>query len=141
MGPVTALRKVTPVLVVEKIEPVLGFWKKLGVAVATEVPSDNGLVFVILAAEGLEVMYQTVVSVREDLIASASDPQAFRSSPQQSTLYVEVSDLAQVERGLQGERLVLPRRQTFYGAVEVGFADPAGNIIVFAQRQRAATNE
>jgi hypothetical protein len=137
VGVVTTLRKITPVLVVDKIEPVLAFWRKLGVPATTEVPSDNGLVFVILAAEGIEVMYQTLASVREDLIAASPAAAAFRSDAQQTTLYVEVGDLAQVERALQDERLVLPRRQTFYGAVEVGFADPAGNIIVFAERRAA----
>jgi hypothetical protein len=27
----------------------------------------------------------------------------------------------------------MPRRTTFYGSTEVGYADPAGNIVVFAE--------
>jgi len=135
VDPISLLRKATPVLVVERIEPVLGFWHKVGMKAVTEVPGEGGLVFVILAAAGLEIMYQTAASVRTDLIASSCDPGAFRSGPQQSTLYVEVAGIAAVEPQLQGERLVMPRRKTFYGAVEVGYADPAGNIVVFAERQ------
>ena len=130
----STVRKVTPVLVVDEIEPVVGFWRKLGIEPGVEVPGSGGLVFAIFTAEGVEVMYQTAASVREDLVAAASAPQAFRGEPQQATLYVEVQSLADVEEQLQGERLVMPRRTTFYGATEVAYTDPAGNVIVFAQR-------
>lgn len=139
MGLVTVLRKATPVLIVDRIEPVIPFWSKLGLTATTEVPdgtaNDGRLAFVILAAEGLEIMYQTIDSVKEDLLKSASVKEAFRTGPQQTTLYVEVSRLAEVERQLEGEKLVVPRRTTFYGSVEAGYAEPAGNIIVFAEHQ------
>jgi hypothetical protein len=139
MTSVSVLRKATPVLVVERIEPVLDFWKRLGLAATVEVPdrsaSDGRLAFAILAAEGIEIMYQTVASVAEDLIKSASVKEAFRAQPQQTTLYIEVGALAEVEERLRHARLILPRRTTFYGATEVGYSDPAGNVIVFAQRQ------
>ncbi len=129
--------KATPVLVVDRIEPVLAFWSKLGVEAGVKVPdasaSDGRLGFAIFAAEGIEVMYQTAASIAGDTIASASDKKAFRTEPQQATLYVHVTDLAQVERKLKGERLVMPQRKTFYGAAEVGYADPAGNIVLFAE--------
>jgi len=124
--------------VVDRIEPIAAFWKKLDVNPSTEVPGPEGLVFAIFSAEGVEVMYQTAASVREDLVAASCDAQAFRKEPQQSTLYVEVNRIADVESRLSGERLVLPQRQTFYGALEIGYADPAGNIIVFAERTAAA---
>ncbi len=143
MTNVSNVRKATPVLVVDRIEPVVAFWKKLGMSVATEVPDqaagDGRLGFVILALQGVEIMYQTVASVRDDLLKSASVKEAFRSGPQQTTLFVEVDRLAEIESKLQGERLIMPRRTTFYGTTEVGYADPAGNIIVFAEHGTAAT--
>jgi len=49
------LRKATPVLIVDRIEPVLPFWTKLGLTATTEVPDQNAtdgrLAFVILAGE------------------------------------------------------------------------------------------
>lgn len=130
-------RKSTPVLIVERVEPVLSFWKKLGITPGVQVPddsaSDGRLAFAILAAEGIEVMYQTVVSIKGDTVASASDKTAFRTEPQQATLYIEVADLAQVEGKLAGERLVMPKRKTFYGATELAYADPAGNILIFSE--------
>jgi uncharacterized glyoxalase superfamily protein PhnB len=130
-------RKTTPVLIVERIEPVLSFWKKLGITPGVQVPdasaNDGRLAFAILAAEGVEVMYQTVSSIKGDTVASASDQAAFRAEPQQVTLYIEVSDLSKVESQLAGERLVMPKRKTFYGATELGYADPAGNIVMFSE--------
>jgi len=140
---VTVIRKATPVLIVDRIEPVIPFWKKLGVGAVTEVPDQNAgdgrLAFVILAVEGLEIMYQTIASIKEDLLKSASVKEAFRTGPQQTTLFVEVSRLAEVESQLRDEKLIMPRRTTFYGSTEVGYADPAGNIIVFAEHHAATT--
>jgi hypothetical protein len=78
-------------------------------------------------------MYQTAASIRADLVKSASVKDAFRTGPQQVTLYVEVSSLADVERALGAEGLIMPRRTTFYGATEAGYLDPAGNIVVFSE--------
>ena len=141
MGPISVVRKATPVLIVDRIEPVIPFWRKLGVAATTEVPDGNAndgrLAFVILAAGGVEVMYQTIASIKEDLLKSAWVKEAFRTGPQQTTLFVEVSELAEVERQLRDEKLIMPRRTTFYGSTEVGYADPAGNIVVFAEHHAA----
>jgi hypothetical protein len=138
----TVLRKATPVLVVDRIEPVLPFWKKLGLTPVTEVPdaaaSDGRLAFAILATEGVEVMYQTVASIKADLLKSASVKEAFRPDPQQTTLYVEVSSLANIDSQLRGERLIMPKRTTFYGSTELGYTDPAGNIVIFSEHQAAA---
>ena len=129
--------KTTAVLIVDRVEPVLPFWSKLGITPGVQVPDeaakDGRLAFVILSAEGLEVMYQTVASITGDTVASATDKKAFRLEPQQATLYIEVGDLAQVESRLKGERLIMPRRKTFYGATEAGYADPAGNIVIFSE--------
>ena len=142
MALVTTLRKATPVLVVDRIEPIIPFWMKLGLTPTTEVPdgaNEGRLAFVILAAEGIEIMYQTLSSVREDLLKSASVKEAFRPDPQQTTLFVEVSQLSEVESKLSGERLIMPRRTTFYGSTEVAYTDPAGNIVVFAEHNAAPT--
>ena len=132
------ISKITPVLIVERIEPVIPFWNKLGAVVTVEVPDgtaqDGRPGFVILVVEGLEIMYQTSSSIADDLVKAASQKDAFRPGQQQTTLFIEVADLDGIERSLAGERMVLPRRKTFYGSSEIGYADPAGHIIVFAQQ-------
>lgn len=132
------ISKITAVLIVERIEPVLPFWTKLGAVVTVEVPDastgDGSLGFVILVVDGVEIMYQTRSSVKDDLVKAAWSQDAFRTEPQQTTLFVEVERLDDVETSLAGERQVMPRRKTFYGSTELGYADPAGHIIVFAQQ-------
>ena len=130
--PTPVVKKSTPVLVVERLEPALEFWRKLGVEKVMDVPEGDHLGFVILAGPGIEVMYQTGSSVAADLVAAASDRAAFRGV-QQTTLFVEVADLKAVEQALAGERLVMPFRTTFYGAKELGYLDRAGNVVVFAE--------
>jgi hypothetical protein len=133
------LRKSTPVLVVERIEPAIPFWAKLGVKPHTEVrdqaAGDDRLAFVILAADGIEIMYQTVASIQADLAAVASEKEAFPDRPQQTTLFIEVSELADVDARLKGEKVIMPRRKTFYGMAETGYLAPCGNIVVFAQHE------
>jgi hypothetical protein len=72
-----------------------------------------------------------------DTVKSASVKDAFRTSAQQTTLYVEVSSLAEIESKLGSECLIMPKRTTFYGATELGYTDPAGNIVIFSEHQAA----
>lgn len=130
------ITQTTPLLAVDRIEPVLPFWARLGAAVVTEVPEGEcreGLAFVILAAPGLMLMYQTVHSIQADLAASAIDPGTFRATPQQGYLYIKVPDLAAVVAALGDARLLMAQRTTFYGATECCYDDGAGNAITFAQ--------
>ena len=120
-------RKLSPVLIVDAVEPCLPFWtERLGFAKAVEVPEGNRLGFVILVKDGVEVMYQSRESVRNDIPALADTPAG-------SSLYIEVSDIDAVERAVKGIELVVPRRQTFYGADEIGVREPGGNLVMFAQ--------
>jgi hypothetical protein len=120
--------KLTPVLIVEAIEPCLSFWiDRLGFTKTVEVPHGEQLGFVILVRDGVEVMYQTRASVLGDVPAVADTP--FRGT----LLYFEVDDLDAVEEALAGVPLVIPRRTTFYGAQEIIVREPAGNVVTFAQ--------
>jgi len=120
-------RKLSPVLIVEAVEPCLPFWtERLGFAKVVEVPQGDRLGFVILAKDGVEVMYQSRDSIRNDIPALADTPPG-------ATLYIEVSDIAAVERAIEGVEVVVPRRQTFYGADEIGVREPGGNVVLFAQ--------
>jgi hypothetical protein len=125
------MKKLTPVFVVERIEPCLDFWvNRLGFAKTVEVPHGDALGFVILARGNVEIMYQTVDSVREDapvMLEGRSDG----ASP--NGTYIEVSDIDDVEKRLAAWEITVPRRTTFYGATEIGVREPAGNFIMFAQ--------
>lgn len=122
------ISKLTPVLMVEAIEPVLDFWvKRLGFSKTTEVPHEGHLGFVILERDGIEIMYQTRASVAADIAPLASSPM------KGSFLFFQVDDLDAIEKALKGITPVVPRRKTFYGADELIVREPAGNIVTFAQ--------
>jgi hypothetical protein len=123
------VRKLTPVLVVEEIEPCLPFWvERLDFKRTVEVPEGTKLGFVILEKDGTEVMYQSRASVEKDIPALAAGPRGHSTA-----LYVEVSDVAVVERAMQGIEAVVPRRKTFYGMDEIGVREPGGRVVIFAQ--------
>ena len=124
------IKKVTPVLVVDAIEPVLPLWDALGFARTAEVPHGDRLGFVILAADGVEVMYQTFDSVRGDVAGALEGPRALGAA----ALFFEVHDLGAVESKLpRGTEIIARQRQTFYGSTETIVRDAAGNVITFAQ--------
>jgi hypothetical protein len=117
------------VLLVDAIEPCLPFWvDRLGFEKTVEVPEGSRLGFVILAKEAVEVMYQTRESLRKDVPALADFP------PRNTALlFIEVGDIATVERAMRGVEIAVPRRKTFYGMDEIGVREPGGNVVVFAQ--------
>lgn len=122
------IKKLTPVLFVEEIEPCLDLWiRRLGFTQTVEVPEGDKLGFVILAKDGVEVMYQSRASVAKDVPALGGRKAG------QTNLFLEVESIDQVEAALKGLKLVVPRRTTFYGSTEVGVQDAAGNVVLFAE--------
>jgi uncharacterized glyoxalase superfamily protein PhnB len=125
------MRKLSPLLTVEEIEPCLPFWvERLGFAMTVEVPDGASLGFVILAKDGVEIMYQSRSSVEKDIPPMARG--ASNALPAMG-LFIEVSDIDAVEQALAGVDHVIPRRKTFYGMDEVVVRDPGGYVVVFAQ--------
>jgi hypothetical protein len=120
--------KVTPVLVVEEIEPSLPFWIDwMGFEKAVEMPAAGPLGFVILARGGAEVMLQTCRSVREDQPKFAAE-----TGLRISALFIEVDDFAETLRRLEGYPVAMAERTAFYGMREIGVFDPGGNMVTFA---------
>lgn len=128
-----SIKKITPVLVVDAIEPVLPLWDALGFARTAEVPHGDRLGFVILAAGGVELMYQTSASVADDEAAVAKGPRPLGAA----ALFIEVDDLAASEAKLPaGSDVITRRRETFYGAIETILRDAAGNVVTLAEFKR-----
>ena len=123
------VKKITPVLFVKEIEPVLPFWvDALGFAKTIEVPHGDKLGFVALQKGNTEVMYQTYASLGDDMPTIA---EASKKGP--TFLYIEVDNLDAVLAALKNSKIVQPERTAFYGMREVGYQDPAGHYITFAQ--------
>jgi uncharacterized glyoxalase superfamily protein PhnB len=124
------VQHLTPVLVVDEVEPCLRFWtEKLGFTAENQVPGDDGkLVFASAKAGTVEVMYQTRASVLAER-PGAGDELAGHST----VLFITVDDLDRIEAAVSGVPVVKPRHDTFYGTTELYVREPGGNVVGFAQ--------
>jgi uncharacterized glyoxalase superfamily protein PhnB len=130
------VKRITPVLFVREIEPILPFWvDALGFTKTIEVPHGDKLGFIALQKGSTEVMYQSYASLGEDMPLIA---EAARKGP--TFLYIEVDNLDAVLTALKNSKIVQPERTAFYGMREVGYQDPAGHFITFAQPVAAGQN-
>ena len=123
------MKKLTPVIPVEEIEPCLPFWtERLGFTKTVEVPEGAKLGFVILAKDGVEVMYQSRASIEKDIPALGSGVGRTGTG-----LFIEVTGLDDIIARMKGVEVVVPERKTFYGAREYGVREPGGSVVVFAE--------
>ena len=124
------VKRITAVLLVKEIEPVIPFWvDRLGFTKTIEVPNGNKLGFVAFQKGATEVMYQTYASVEKDAPKQVSE--TARKGP--SYLYMEVGNLDAVLAAMKGVNIVMPVRTAFYGMKEFSVQDPGGHFITFAQ--------
>lgn len=125
----TPIESLTPVLVVDRIEPSLPFWEDgLGFQRLAEVPEEDHLGFVMLGRGPVMVMLQTRASVAADLPAEARA--MMTASP---FLFVKVGDIDPfVTSPPPGSTVAVPRRTTFYGMDEIGYRTPDGTIVILA---------
>ncbi|HEV8577757.1 MAG TPA: VOC family protein [Thermoanaerobaculia bacterium] len=130
------IKKVTPILIVNEIEPSLRLWvDRLGFQKVVEVPEGDRLGFVILAGEGIELMYQTRESV-ENEVKHDGLPATMKPAPGRSVLYIDVADLGELREKVAGFEVILPDRKTSYGARELWLVEPGGHLVAFAVSQQ-----
>ncbi len=110
------VKRVTPVLLVKEIEPIVPFY-------------GNKLGFVAFQKGTAEVMYQTYASVEKDAPKEVSE--TARKGP--TYLYMEVDNLDAVLAAMKDVKIVMPVRTAFYGMREFSVQDPGGHFITFAQ--------
>jgi uncharacterized glyoxalase superfamily protein PhnB len=129
-GPSPTLKQLTPVLIVDAVEPCITFWTdRLGFEVTNQVPGPDGkLIFASVQKGAVEIMYQTRASVISDQPTSAGD-----LTGHSVALFITVDDLDKVEKSLVGAPVVKPRHETFYGSTEIYVREPGGNTVGFAQ--------
>jgi hypothetical protein len=116
------LKKLTTLLIVDAIEPCLAAWQALGYAVVMRVPDTGTLGFAILASGAGELMLQTRASLQEDLPAVATSRPSF-------LLYADVPSLEEAMAALGSATVLVPRRQTFYGATEAWVQLEGGAVL------------
>ncbi len=122
------MKKLTPVIFVEEIEPCLDFWLTLGFEKTMEVPEGARLGFAAVQSGPVEVMYQSRERIKSDVPALAEGPFAKSGS-----LFIRVNDLNAIKPKLEGAEKIFDERTTFYGAREIGVRAPCGTAVVFAE--------
>ncbi len=122
--------EITPVLIVDRIEPRLELWtKRLGFEKLAEVAHEGALGFVMLMKDGHPVMLQTRASVAAD-----SKPASEAVGGKGIALYVDVDSLDAALQAAQGQTRVMEVRETFYGAREFAIQDASGQLLIFAEK-------
>jgi uncharacterized glyoxalase superfamily protein PhnB len=126
------VKRITPVLYVNEIEPCLKFWvERVGFQATAEVPDGDKLGFASLQKGNIELMYQTFASQEKETPGWSKQ---FRGP---SFLFIEVEDLNELMAAMKGVPVELPERTTFYGSREIGYRDPGGHLILFAEFKSA----
>ena len=129
------MKRVTPIITVEAIEPCILFWTGLGFQVTVEVPHEKTIGFAMLNAGDVEIMYQSRASIDADLGESGAPADLGRElASSTTTLFVEIEKLDDVLDQLEQVEVLVPRRQTFYGMDEVFVRAPCGTVVGFAAR-------
>jgi len=136
------MKKATPIITVDAIEPCLDFWTTLGLTVTVTVPHEDSIGFAMLHQGDIELMYQSRASIDADLGASGA-PAGLGAELAQgtSTLFVEVDDLDATMAALGEREVVVPRRQTFYGMDEIFVRAPCGTLVGLAAKIEGATED
>jgi uncharacterized glyoxalase superfamily protein PhnB len=124
------LKQLTPVLVVDAVEPGLAFWAdRFGFAKTIELPGPDGrLIFGAVQRDGIEVMYQTRASVIEERPEAAGE-----MNGKSIVLFIQVDSIDDTEKALAGAPVVKARHDTFYGSTEIYVREPGGHVVGFAQ--------
>ncbi|KPJ79911.1 MAG: hypothetical protein AMS19_10185 [Gemmatimonas sp. SG8_23] len=136
-----SLKKITPIITVDAIEPCLLFWTGLGFKISAEVPHEDALGFAMLEKDAVELMYQSRASLEADLVASGAP----KELPGQLTdsnilLFIEVDSVDDTLEAIGDDaEIVVPRRETFYGMDEVFVRAPCGTVVGFAARVEEAS--
>ena len=98
---------------------------------SVEVPDGDRLGFAILTNGAIELMYQTVAMLNKD---SAAHSAIFHND--KTFLFIEVDNIDAIAKALNGFEIIMPRRETFYGSTEIGYREPGGHCVTFAQMKR-----
>lgn len=129
--PPARLERVTPVLVVDDIEPVIPFWAELGFAPVNPSYEDGELIYMGFNKDGLEIHYQIASRFERDMRTSSGG-----LSGGTSLIYLTVNNLDAIIERLGGAEIVIPRRATEWDSDEIYVREPGGNIVGFAAFNR-----
>jgi catechol 2,3-dioxygenase-like lactoylglutathione lyase family enzyme len=126
-----ALRRLSTVRIVDRIEPILEFWvDRLGFEVSLKVDGPVGLEYVRLGREGAELDFRT-----RDSLDSTVPGLLDLDGGANAVLYLEVCRIDAILDRLDEADIVVPARETPFGGREVYVRDPSGRIIALISHE------
>lgn len=129
--PKLSIRRMSSVLLVDRIEPCLAFWvDRLGFEVRLQVQGEDHLEFVALGRDDVEVLYRTRDSLHTDTPGLVADD----AHQPWVVIYLEVDHLDELMPRLEGVEVVVPVRETILGTREVFVREPSGRIVAISAR-------
>ncbi|MFZ3322992.1 MAG: VOC family protein [Usitatibacter sp.] len=122
------VKRVTAVLLADRVEPTRDFFKRVAFTAIVEIREGDGIGFAILERDGIQLMVETRDNPRESAALRAMTRQSSAAQ-----IFLEVDDLDGVIDALRSAPVLVERHSTFYGADEVTYTEPGGNLVTFAQ--------
>jgi len=124
------LKKLTPNLMVEDVAQTLAFYRgTLGFEVLTTLPEQAPFDFAIVHRDGVELMFQSRLSLSENVPALNGSPIGASQ-----TFYIEVTGIRDLYESLRDKvEIVVDFHMTFYGTQEFYFRDLNGYILSFSE--------
>lgn len=124
------LKKLTPNLMVENVAETLAFYREiLGFEIVTTLPEQEPFDFAIVHRDGVELMFQSRLSLSENVPALTGSPIGASQ-----TFYIEVEGIRGLYDSLREKvEIVVDFHTTFYGTHEFYFRDLNGYILSFSE--------
>ena len=124
------LKKLTPNLMVEDVARTLAFYREtLGFEVLTTLPEQEPFAFAILQRDGVELMFQSRLSLSDNVPALTGVPIGASQ-----TFYIEVTGIRNLYETLRDKvEIVVDFHDTFYGTQEFYFRDINGYVLSFSE--------
>lgn len=134
LAPAEALQStfgpMTPVFLVDRVEPCLDFWcNRLGFEAGLRIAGEDGLDFVQLSRDEVRLVYRTRSSLGE------FSPEALGAEVHLPwvILTLPVSNLDAILPRLEGVEIVVPLRETDFGVREVYVREPSGRVVALIE--------
>lgn len=116
------ITRLRPVLFVSDLATSLAFWtERLGFEAIHRSTSNGALEFVVVHKDGVEIVFRRRDVGREVLLGDES-----ASLVVDAVVYLDVDSLAKASARLGGVEVVMPRRRTSYGTMEMAVREPGG---------------
>ena len=125
------MNTISPNIFVTDIKQTIDFYKQLGFSVATTVPEQGDMVWVMMTCGNVTFMFQTFESLGNEL------PMISRQNGGSLLLYIQTTEIRKLFDQVKDKvKVVKGLEKTFYGATEFSVEDNNGYLLTFAEDEK-----